>query len=167
LYLYNSSLGEILFKNTPVAVLIVSNDSRSVGELVGIINERLGNRVAVVAIYRDYHFDDIDLKAVEIMMGNGLCKTRDEWVQSFSIYFPVARMAARKARIPFISVGHAFLRFRLKIKQLVDERTDFQDETWQINEAAIKVANLHIVDKLEKVVAKLEKRRNSVSPATA
>ena len=148
---------------TPITILIVSDDSTGVGDLVEMINERLGDRVAVDEIYRDYHFYT---ESVDIMMSNGLCKTRRD-DRSYHIYFPLPRLAAMKERIPFISIAIASLtKLRLFINRKFDGRSTYSKETLQIERAALAAVNQKVVAKLEKRVIQLEKRRNKLSPAT-
>lgn len=142
----------------PVNILIVSNDSYAVNDLVTAISERLAGRVEMHAIFRDYHFGT---DGVEIIMGNGLCKTRSEW-GTHHIFFPQAHMAALKKGIPYISVNRPFAVLRAHIAQFM--------QIWlnsRVDNTVVEAPHKRIIDKLEKQIIKIEKRRNTLSPATA
>ena len=92
---------------TPLTVLIVSNDFYSTEALIAEIRSQFGEAVVVQTAYRDYHFS---LEGIDILMGNGLVKTRRSDVHPTSIYFPEARTAAKHKGIPYVSTANPISR---------------------------------------------------------
>jgi hypothetical protein len=137
-----------------VRVVIVSNDFYTTQSLATMLRWALKDRVTVTTVFRTYHFD---IASADIVIGNGLCKENDH-----SVYFPQARIQALTHGVPYFSIVKRFVGTRRYLTQVA--------ERWlhrNLDDGTAPLAFTKTIKKVMKAVAKIEKRRNTSSPATA
>ena len=81
-----------------INILVVSGSFYSTERLVQDLGSALGPNVRIVAKYRDYHAKE-SAPWTDIIVGDGTCKTRDEFGTSMPIQFDGRKLASEHGKV--------------------------------------------------------------------
>ena len=135
-----------------VRVVVVSHSYYTNQDISAAIDLKFGDRVVITEFFRDTHFYSA-IDEADVIIGNGLCKTKGSGGKFISINFPEGRRQANMKGIPYISFAKRFAVVFNLVARSIKFSTDFD-----LDKKVRRARTTRVVKELEAIVSEMEEK---------